>query len=163
MGSQATAGRREAYQEVLERLDALLEGETDWVAAMATVSGEIYRAFDDFGWVGFYRWVEEDALVVGPYQGFLGCLRVEIGRGVCGTAAAEKRTLVVDDVHAFPGYIACDDETVSEIVVPVFRADGSVLAVLDIDSAVPAGFGPDDVEALERLCAKLGRQFGATP
>jgi GAF domain-containing protein len=152
--------RSEAWSEVLDRIDALLDGETDWIAAMATVAGELHHAFDHFDWTGFYRAVDDDLLIIGPYQGGHGCLRIEFGRGVCGTAAAERRTVVVDDVEEFPGHIACDAETRSEIVVPVFRADGRVLAVLDVDSRQPAAFGAADVEGLEALCRRLGERYG---
>jgi GAF domain-containing protein len=152
--------RRETWNEVLERIDALLEGETDWIAAMATVVCELHHAFDHFDWTGFYRAVDDDLLIIGPYQGGHGCQRIEFGRGVCGTSAAERRTVVVDDVDEFPGYIACDAETLSEIVVPVLRADGRVLAVLDVDSRRPAAFGAADVEGLEELCRRLGARYG---
>jgi GAF domain-containing protein len=152
--------RRETWTEVLDRIDALLDGETDWIAAMATVACELHRAFDHFDWTGFYRAVDDDLLIIGPYQGGHGCLRIEFGRGVCGTAAAERRTVVVDDVDEFPGHIACDAQTRSEIVVPVFRADGRVLAVLDVDSRRPAAFGAADAEGLEELCRRLGERYG---
>ena len=152
--------RREAWSEVLGRIDALLGEESDWIAAMATVACELHHAFEHFDWTGFYRAVESDLLVVGPYQGTHGCHRIELGRGVCGTSAAEKRTVVVDDVREFPGHIACDAGTASEVVVPVLRADGSVLAVLDVDSRRPAAFSPGDVSGLETLCRRLGERYG---
>lgn len=160
--TERSSERAGAWEEVLQRVDALLEGETDWIAAMATVVCELHHAFDRFDWTGFYRAVEDDLLIVGPYQGTHGCHRIEFGRGVCGTAASGRRTVVVDDVRAFPGHIACDDRTRSEIVVPVFRADGRVLAVLDVDSRRPAAFGPEDVAALEELCRRLGERYGQT-
>jgi GAF domain-containing protein len=111
----------------------------------------IHHAFGHL-WTGFYRVVEQDALLrVGPYQGTLGCLEIRIGRGVCGTAAAERRTVVVPDVHAFPGHIACDARSRSEIVVPVLDPSGELLAVLDIDSDEPAAFDDDDAAGLERI------------
>jgi GAF domain-containing protein len=154
------SARAAAYAEVLERIELLLEGETDWVAAMATVACELKHGLDHFDWVGFFRAVEGDLLVIGPYQGTHGCLRIEVGRGVCGAAAARRRTVVVDDVREFPGHIACDERSLSEIVVPVLRPDGSVLAVLDVDSHRLADFGDEDREALEELCERLGRRFG---
>jgi GAF domain-containing protein len=118
---------------------------------MATTSALLHHAFGHL-WTGFYRVVEPGRLLrVGPYQGTLGCLDIAFGRGVCGTAAAEGRTVVVPDVHAFPGHIACDGRSQSEIVVPVFDADGALLAVLDIDSAEKAAFDDADAEGLERL------------
>jgi L-methionine (R)-S-oxide reductase len=153
------AERASRYAEVLARLESLLEGETDFVAAMATVACELHHAFAYFDWTGFYRAVREDLLVVGPYQGGHGCLRIDVPRGVCGAAAAERRTLCIDDVEAFPGHIACSATTRSEIVVPVVTPPGRLLAVLDVDSDAPAAFGPVDQTHLETLCADLGRRF----
>ena len=156
-------GRAERWRETIDRIEALLEGEDDWVAAMATVACELHAAFDRFHWTGFYRAVRPDLLVVGPYQGGHGCLRIPFGKGVCGTAAAERRTQLVPDVRAFPGHIACSASTRSEIVVPVLRPDGTVLAVLDVDSDDPAAFDGTDRDALEALCGRLGARFGAAP
>jgi GAF domain-containing protein len=157
---KTSAARAAAYAEVLDRIRLLLEGETDWVAAMATVACELKLGLDHYDWVGFYRAVDDDLLVIGPYQGTHGCLRIEFGRGVCGTAAAERRTVIVDDVHEFPGHIACDAASLSEIVVPVLRPDGSVLAVLDVDSNRRADFGEEDRAGLEELCRWLGDRYG---
>jgi L-methionine (R)-S-oxide reductase len=149
--------RAEAYAQLLEMQTLLLEGADDPIAAMATTSALLHHAFGHL-WTGFYRVVEPDALLrVGPYQGSLGCLDIRFGRGVCGTAAAERRTVVVEDVHAFPGHITCDPRSRSEIVVPVFGRDGALMAVLDIDSSVPAAFGDADREGLERLVACFAR------
>lgn len=148
-----------SYTEVRKRISALLEGESDWVAAMASVACELHNAFDHFDWTGFYRNVGGE-LVVGPYQGSHGCLRIKFGRGVCGTAAEQKKTQLVDDVDSFPGHIACSSSTRSEIVVPVLRPDGSVLAVLDVDSNAPAAFDEVDRASLEELCHSLGQRFG---
>lgn len=135
----------------------LLEGSNDPIAAMATMSALLHHAFGHL-WTGFYRVVEPDRLLrVGPYQGSLGCLDIQFGRGVCGTAAAEKRSVVVPDVHAFPGHITCDPRSRSEIVVPVLTADGSLIAVLDIDSSVPGGFSEEDRVGLESLVAWFAR------
>jgi L-methionine (R)-S-oxide reductase len=155
--------RNQHYAEVRARIESLLDGETDWVAAMATVSCELHHAFSAFHWTGFYRAVTPELLVVGPYQGGHGCLRIPRDKGVCGAAARTATTQLVPDVHAFPGHIACSSSTESEIVVPVLRADGSVLAVLDVDSDLPAAFDGLDQEHLEALCALLGAQFGAAP
>ncbi|MFN8177972.1 MAG: GAF domain-containing protein [bacterium] len=154
------ADRAASYREAVARIGLLLEGETDWVAAMATVACELHGAFHHFDWTGFYR-VVGDELVVGPYQGTHGCLRIAYGRGVCGTAWKEARTQLVPDVREFAGHIACSDSTLSEIVVPVLRPDGSVLAILDVDSDRLAAFDDVDVFALEALCAELGERFGA--
>jgi L-methionine (R)-S-oxide reductase len=152
--------RESAYREVAGRIRLLLEGETDWVAAMATVACELHAAMPHYDWTGFYRAVDDETLVVGPYQGGHGCLRIAFGRGVCGTAAAARETQLVPDVEAFPGHIGCSSSTRSEIVVPVLRADGSVLAVLDVDSDAPDAFGATDRAALEELCRELGERFG---
>ena len=153
------AERRAAYREVAARIGLLLEGETDWVAAMATVACELHHAFEAYHWTGFYR-VVADALVIGPYQGGHGCLRIARGRGVCGTAWAQAATQLVPDVREFDGHIACSDTTLSEIVVPVKRPDGTVIAVLDVDSNDLDAFDDVDREALGALCNELGRRFG---
>ncbi len=141
----------EAYDELAQHVDAVLAGVDDNIAAMATMSALIHHAFGHL-WTGFYRVVEPGRrLRVGPYQGTLGCLEIAFGRGVCGTAAAERRTVVVPDVERFPGHIACDSRARSEIVVPVFAADGSLRAVFDVDSEQPAAFDDEDSAALERL------------
>src|SRR5215208_6985431 len=141
----------EAYDELRIQTDAVLEGIDDTVAAMATISALIHNAFGHL-WTGFYRVVEPGRLLrVGPYQGTLGCLEIVFGRGVCGAAAAEGRSVVVPDVHAFPGHITCDARSASEIVVPVFAAGGELIAVLDIDSDRPAAFDEEDRVGLERL------------
>ena len=160
--------RATRYEDVLGRIEALLDGEIDWIAAMATVACELHHAFDYYHWTGFYRAVSDEALVIGPYQGRHGCLRIDFGRGVCGAAARTRETQLVPDVHAFPGHIACAASTRSEIVVPVLTPDVQgtdvrLLAVLDVDSDDPAAFDETDQHYLERLCARLGQQFAATP
>jgi GAF domain-containing protein len=148
-----TTPKAEAYERLHTMQALLLEGSDDPIAGMATTSALLHHAFGHL-WTGFYRVVRAGALLrVGPYQGSLGCLDIAFGRGVCGTAAAERRTVVVPDVHAFPGHIACDGRSQSEIVVPVFDADGALLAVLDIDSDQPARFDDVDAAGLERLVA----------
>lgn len=143
--------KRDAYEKLREMQHLLLEGTTDVLAGMATTSALLHNAFQHL-WTGFYRVVEPDRLLrVGPYQGTLGCLEITFGRGVCGTAAAERRTVVVADVNAFPGHIACDPRSRSEIVVPVFGAEDKLLAVLDIDSGEVAMFDDDDAAGLEAL------------
>jgi L-methionine (R)-S-oxide reductase len=151
--------RDRLYGEVLARIDALLDGEHDWIAAMATVACELHHAFDDFHWTGFYRAVSDDLLTVGPYQGGHGCIRIHFDRGVCGAAARTRTTQLVSDVDLFEGHIACSSTTRSEIVVPVLRPDGTLLAVLDIDSNRDAAFDARDQRWLEELCAKLGRAY----
>lgn len=117
---------------------------------MATINSVPAGAFEHFFWTGFYRLLD-GRLVVGPYIGTVGCLRIELGRGVCGTAAARRETIVVPDVHAFPGHIACDPRSKSEIVVPVFDAAGDLIAVLDVDSDQPDAFDDEDRRGLEKI------------
>jgi GAF domain-containing protein len=149
--------RADAYARLLEMQELLLHDSTDAIAGMATLSAMLHHAFGHL-WTGFYRVVEPGRLLrVGPYQGSLGCQDIAFGRGVCGTAAAERRTVVVPNVHDFPGHIACDARSQSEIVVPVFDATGALMAVLDIDSPVLDTFGDDDVAGLERLVAWFTR------
>lgn len=145
------------YAEVAEEILAVLEGEPNRTARMATVASMLHDAFDAFFWTGFYV-VDEakmasgvNELVVGPYQGTLGCLRIPFGRGVCGTAASTGQTQIVEDVHAFPGHIACDSRSASEIVVPVFDVSGQLIAVLDVDATEKAAFDTVDQNALESL------------
>ncbi|TNE92259.1 MAG: GAF domain-containing protein [Deltaproteobacteria bacterium] len=126
---------------------------------MASVACELHHAFEHFHWTGFYRHVGGELLVVGPYQGGHGCLRIPFERGVCGAAARERATQLVPDVEAFPGHIACSSTTRSEIVVPVLTPDGRVLAVLDVDSDLPDAFDDTDRVALEQLASRLGAQF----
>ena len=143
--------RVEAYAELRGQVDAVLEGIDDEIAAMATISALIHNGFGHL-WTGFYRVVEPGRLLrVGPYQGTLGCMEIEFGRGVCGTAAAEKRTVIVQDVNEFAGHITCDARSRSEIVVPVFDASRNLIAVLDIDSEQRATFDEDDRDGLERI------------
>lgn len=155
----AITDKKEHYAQVLRNIRALLDGEVDWVAAMATVACELHTSFPNYDWTGFYR-VQGDELVVGPYQGSHGCLRIRFGQGVCGTAAETRKTQLVPDVHAFPGHIACSASTQSEIVVPVMTPAGVVVAVLDVDSNKPDAFDAIDRVNLEELCAELGARFG---
>jgi GAF domain-containing protein len=146
----------EAYEQLDAHVRAVLHSIGDPIAAMATISALVHHAFGHL-WTGFYRVVEPGTLLrVGPYQGTLGCLEITIGRGVCGTAAAERRTVVVPDVNAFPGHITCDARSRSEIVVPVFDQGGALIAVLDVDSAEPEAFDDDDRFGLERIVAWFG-------
>lgn len=155
----SSAERAAHYREVVARIGGVLDGEDDWVAAMATVACELHHAFGYYQWTGFYRVVAPELLVVGPYQGGHGCLRIAFSRGVCGAAARTRQTQLVPDVERFPGHIACSSSTRSEIVVPVVTPDGRLLAVLDVDSDSAAAFTSDDQVALEALCAELGRRF----
>ena len=140
-----------AYAELQSHVAAVLEGIDDDIAGMATMSCLLHHAFGHL-WTGFYRVVEPGRLLrVGPYQGTLGCLEITFGKGVCGTAAAERRTVVVEDVNRFPGHITCDGRSASEIVVPVVGRDGELMAVLDIDSERLAAFDETDRVELERM------------
>jgi L-methionine (R)-S-oxide reductase len=162
LAAEAGAKAREAsYRDVRARLAGLLEGEDDWIAAMATVVCELHHGFGHYDWTGFYRAVQDDLLVIGPYQGTHGCLRIAGYRGVCGAAARSRATQRLDDVEAFPGHIACSAATRSEIVVPVITPDDRLLAVLDVDSNLPAAFTEVDQRHLEALAADLGTRFAA--
>jgi len=147
------ADKAQRYAAVAQEIAAVLDGEPNLTARMATVAAMLAATFDHYFWTGFYVVDPDkrDELVVGPYQGTLGCLRIAFGRGVCGAAARERRTQVVADVDAFPGHIACDSRSKSEIVVPVVDAAGHLLAVFDVDAEVPAAFDAVDAEWLERI------------
>lgn len=151
----ATASEKAAaYDEVLARIESLIEGEDDLVSMLSTVVCELHHAFDYYDWTGFYR-ARGEELLVGPYQGGHGCLRIPFTRGVCGAAARTKTTQLVPDVEAFADHIACSSTTRSEIVVPIVADDGTVLAVLDIDSDTPAAFDGVDRAGLEKLAGRL--------
>jgi L-methionine (R)-S-oxide reductase len=147
------AAKAQRYAAVAEEIASVLAGEPNLVARMATVASMMAASFPQYFWTGFYAVDPEkpDELVVGPYQGTLGCLRIAFGRGVCGAAARSRQTQVVEDVNAFPGHIACDSRSVSEIVVPVVDAQGHLIAVFDVDSDQPAAFDAVDAEWLERI------------
>ncbi|WP_417458250.1 GAF domain-containing protein [Kordiimonas sp.] len=150
--------KHEIYAETAAQIEAVLEGETDRTAQMATVSCLLSQAFpNSYFWTGFYVVdpARESELVVGPYQGTLGCLRIPFGRGVCGTAAAERETQIVEDVHAIPNHIACDSRSNSEIVVPVFDRAGKLIAVFDVDSTEKGTFDEVDKDWLERIVASI--------
>lgn len=146
------ADREARYREVAAEIASVLEGEPNLTARMATVASMLASSFDHYFWTGFYV-VDGDELVVGPYQGTLGCLRIAFGKGVCGTAAATGQTQLVDDVEAFPGHIACDSRARSEVVVPVFDRAGRLIAVFDVDSDRPAAFDQTDVRWLQTILA----------
>ncbi|MEO1965062.1 GAF domain-containing protein [Hyphomonas sp.] len=146
------------YRDLKTEIESVVAGETSVTARYATASCILARAFRPrFFWTGFYVVdpLKERELVVGPYQGTLGCLRIPFGKGVCGHVAATEEAIIVPDVHAFPGHIACDSATNSEIVLPVFGADGKLAAVLDIDSTEPDAFDEADREGLSAICEIL--------
>jgi GAF domain-containing protein len=156
----------QAYADLEMHIEAVLAGIDDDVAAMATMSALIHHAFWHL-WTGFYRVVEAERLLrVGPYQGTLGCLEIELGKGVCGVAAKQERTVLVPDVTLYPGHIVCDARARSEIVVPVFGRLGQLIAVLDIDSAELNAFDDEDRRGLEKIVrwfrrGGYGRESGA--
>ncbi|RCK24856.1 diguanylate phosphodiesterase [Thalassospira profundimaris] len=152
--------KKSLYAEAEKELISITEGETNVTALMATVSCILSEKFDYYFWAGFYvvDSKKENELVVGPYQGTLGCLRIPFGRGVCGTAAATRETQLVADVHAFPGHIACDSRSNSEIVVPVINRDGQLIAVLDVDSVEYGSFDETDRVSLETLMQRIFAQ-----
>jgi len=144
---------------VYQRITAILDGEDDWVTAMATVTCELHNAFDHYHWTGFYRTTSPGMLKIGPYQGGHGCLSIPFDKGICGAAARTGETQDVPDVHARAEHIACSSSTNSEIVVPVKNSRGEVVAVLDLDSDLPAAFSSADVELSERICSWLGQIY----
>lgn len=150
--------KRARYEELRKEVAAVVSGETSRTARFATASCLLSEAFRPrFFWTGFYEVDphKPEELVVGPYQGTMGCLRIPFGRGVCGAAAATLETQLVADVHAFDGHIACDARTNSEIVVPVLDASGTLAAVLDVDSEQPDAFDEIDREGLEAICRDI--------
>lgn len=152
-----TSDKAESWRECLGAAIAITDGEPDAVANMANVAALIWQFVPRLNWAGFYR-VIEDELVLGPFIGKPACIRIALGAGVCGTAAQTATTQRVADVHAFPGHIACDAESASELVVPVVR-DGRVIAVIDLDSPEAGRFDADDVDGLEALAGSLAARI----
>jgi GAF domain-containing protein len=145
------ANKTELYQGLSEQMSGLLHGERDRIANAANFASLVFHGLDGLNWCGFY-FFDGTELVVGPFQGKPACVRIALGKGVCGTAAATRQTQVVADVHAFPGHIACDTASRSEIVVPLFDENGGLIGVWDVDSPLPARFDEDDRLGMERLC-----------
>jgi len=146
--------KQEQYELVIKQLDALLEGEDDRIANLANASALLNGFLNEVNWVGFYIYDGVKELVLGPFQGLAACTRIPLGKGVCGTSAAKRRTVRVPDVHLFPGHIACDAASQSEIVVPLIK-DGNLLGVLDIDAPIKDRFDETDQTMLERFTAAL--------
>ena len=150
--------KADLYRDLLAALDALTVDERDPIANMANAAALVWEYLPDLNWAGFYRAVEGE-LVLGPFQGKVACIRIAMGKGVCGTAAAERTTQLIEDVHAFPGHIACDAASRSELVVPVV-SDGRLIGVLDLDSPEPARFDAEDAAGCEALVALLASRIG---
>lgn len=151
------SGQIRLHEDLLAAADALTAGEPDAVANMANTAALLYDFLPELNWSGFYRVIGEE-LVLGPFIGRPACIRIPFNQGVCGAAAAQAATQLVPDVHAFPGHIACDAETRSELVVPVLR-EGEVIAVIDLDSPLPARFNEADAKGIERLAALLAKRI----
>ena len=147
------APKSDIYRELVKSADALTSGETDGVANMSNIAALLWEFLPDVNWTGFYRVVDGE-LVLGPFQGKAACIRIPFGRGVCGAAAQTGETQLVEDVHAFPGHIACDANSASELVVPVMR-DGQVIAVVDLDSPSRGRFDDDDALGIQSLVAVI--------
>jgi GAF domain-containing protein len=148
----ADAAKPEFYRELAAQLESLLAGEPDAIANAANTAALIFQTVPDLNWAGFYFLREQDELVLGPFQGRPACVRIAAGRGVCGVAVARRQSVLVEDVHAFPGHIVCDTASRSELVAPLMR-DGRVLGVLDLDSPRPSRFDAEDQAGIERLAA----------
>ncbi len=158
----AQASKAEIYQQLLEAADALTGGEPDAVANMANVASLIWEFVPELNWAGFYRLGinagGKDELVLGPFNGRPACIRIPLGRGVCGVSASTGETQLIEDVHAFPGHIACDAASQSELVVPIVR-DGKVIAVIDLDSPRVSRFDADDAAGIEALASLLSSRI----
>lgn len=159
--STETLGKEEKLRLLPDRLRSLLEGEADLIANLSNASALIFDMIDDINWAGFYR-VKGELLLLAPFQGKPACVRIRYGKGVCGTAWEQNRTMVVPDVHAFPGHIACDAQSRSEIVVVLHNPDGSIFGVLDLDSPQVNRFGPSEKMVLEQVGQILEERIGAS-
>ncbi len=147
--------KQHLYLEVKSRIDALIQGESDWISLLSTVTCELHHHFNYFDWTGFYRVTQPQILKVGPYQGGHGCLTIDFNRGVCGAVAREKKLIRLDDVHTFENHIFCSSSTMSEIVIPVLDKHQQLVAVLDVDSDSPAAFCQVDETHLSEICDRL--------
>ena len=145
----SNTNKESAYKSLLPQLEALIKGETNLIANLANISSALKMTFNHL-WIGFY-WVENEQLVLGPFQGPIACTRISKGKGVCGTAWEQKKTIIVQDVNDFPGHIACSSESISEIVTPIFSKNGEVIGILDIDSSTKATFDSTDQKYLEQV------------
>ena len=152
--SGSAADKPALYAELVQQLRSLIATEPDRIANLANASALLFALLPDLNWAGFYL-LKEGELVVGPFQGKPACVRIAVGKGVCGTAALRRSTVIVADVHEFPGHIACDAESNSEIVVPIISTAGELLGVLDLDSPLTGRFDAEDAKGLERFVAAL--------
>ena len=152
-----TGTREENYETVTQQLEALITGEQDMIANLSNASALLNQFLDDINWVGFYLW-KENELVLVPFQGLPACIRIPSGRGVCGTAVEQKITMLIENVHEFPGHIACDPQSKSEIVIPMIKND-EVIGVLDIDSPNYNRFDKIDETYLEKFVGTLMKQI----
>jgi GAF domain-containing protein len=148
------------YRDLAEQLEGLLHGETDAIANAANTAALLYTTLPDLNWAGFYFLRKPDELVLGPFQGKPACVRIAVGRGVCGAAVQERRTMRIEDVHAFADHIACDSASRSELVVPLFRGQ-SIVGVLDLDAPIPARFDAADQRGIEAIAAIYMKASGA--
>ncbi|MGV2104240.1 GAF domain-containing protein [Rhizobium sp. 21-4511-3d] len=146
------ANKAEFYRELAQQLEALLTGESDMIANAANTSALMFQMMPELNWAGFYLLKSEGELVLGPFQGKPACVRIPVGKGVCGTAVERKSSVLVEDVHGFPGHIACDAASRSELVVPLIH-EGRVIGVIDLDSPVPSRFDAEDQAGIEKLAA----------
>jgi len=149
----SSLSKPQLYNELASALQALIAGESDWIANLANASALLFHALPDLNWAGFYL-LKQDELVVGPFQGRPACVRIAVGKGVCGAAAARRESVIVPNVHEFAGHIACDSASNSEIVVPMIRGN-ALLGVLDLDSPKLGRFDQEDRDGLERFVAIL--------
>lgn len=153
--------KADMYGQLVQQIDGLLTGEPDWTANLANAAAVIYHGLPDLNWAGFYM-LNGTELVLGPFQGRPACVRIPLGKGVCGTAAVGRRAVLVPDVHAFPGHIACDSASRSELVVPLMRGE-TLIGVLDLDSPLPARFDANDQAGCEGLAAAVVRHLVPVP
>ena len=160
LDKQESASKAELYSHLAAQLRSLLEGEGDFIANAANVSSLLFHSLPDLNWAGFYLY-KDGELVLGPFQGEPACVRIAIGKGVCGTAAEIRQTVVVDNVHEFPGHIACDSRSQSELVVPLIR-DQQLIGVLDLDSPLMSRFDDEDARGLNEL-AEIFIAMSGTP
>jgi GAF domain-containing protein len=157
-GTDTPAAKNAMFDDLRSQLTGLVHGERDLIANTANFSSLVFNSMPGLNWAGFY-FLKEDELVLGPFQGKPACIRIKKGRGVCGTTVVEGKAIVVPDVHAFPGHIACDVNSRSELVVPVRGADGEIIGVFDLDSPLPNRFDQTDADGIESLVRVLESTF----